>query len=734
MDILFKYFKISILISLFWIVSLFSLKLTFTANDTTFNTVIDDEITYTFDEKIENIISKQDYSLYVSNTKSYLYSDVFIVEIPEEINDFEYNKCIYLISDNIVLKYNFKTIKDLKLNDYILFDLFVDDDYIYVCGMKNNNAVVLKLNQNLEIKEEIELGGDGTEYFFNIKVIDNIYYLIGIKDSISNNSPFKNVGLPNTQKVFIIKYFDEIIDELYFNSCHLSEELTNVIYQEYIYILLSTNEIFILDYDFNVIPSKQYYYQFDNIFIDVDKTIGTYKISNNELFINNEFVFNADDEIILFDTSNNVILYTINNSKITKYNLFIYKIVKNEELILDKFNFDYHTLDNLIIYSPFEKLEKTLLDSTILNKQIHGKYNVTYLIKRPNNKTFSINGKLAIKPYINIIDSGIYKPGKTLSFFGKAYLNGDEIFNGHVVTNSGEYTLKLYDNLFNETIYSFKVIDDYYKDCEIIDFQTEYQVYQNEVVTICLLTKNFNINEIKEIIINNQTHSNFEFIDDEIKIYLDASNNYKIEKYHLNKIILNNAEEIIIDEVVMIKTLKKELNITLDQSLNQDKIVLDYNISDLDKASMYLKTNIYENNKFIKTLINYFDNELSTMEQLNKENITVEHVLVYHNGASLKEVKLLKYDIDSFKKDFIYELKFNVDSSLKQISIYIDYKKVKLNNLIVNDTNILKNINLPNVLNDNKALYLIILGSFTVFSFSLVLLKIKRKRKNKQTN
>ena len=149
---------------------------------------------------------------------------------------------------------------------------------------------------------------------------------------------------------------------------------------------------------------------------------------------------------------------------------------------------------------------------------------------------------------------------------------------------------------------------------------------------------------------------------------------------------------------------------------------------------MYLKTNIYENNKFIKTLINYFDNELSTMEQLNKENITVEHFLVYHNGASLKEVKLLKYDIDSFKKDFIYELKFNVDSSLKQISIYIDYKKVKLNNLIVNDTNILKNINLPNVLNDNKALYLIILGSFTVFSFSLVLLKIKRKRKNKQTN
>ena len=79
-------------------------------------------------------------------------------------------------------------------------------------------------------------------------------YLIGEKDSTSFYSPFKNCGVNNTVKTFMITFDDNIINEVYFNITNKNELFKEVIYDEYIYLVLSTNDIICLDYNLNIIP------------------------------------------------------------------------------------------------------------------------------------------------------------------------------------------------------------------------------------------------------------------------------------------------------------------------------------------------------------------------------------------------------------------------------------------------------------------------------------------------
>lgn len=736
MSIYFKCLKLLILISLIWALGIFTIKLQLKANnENNFNVTIDDEVEYVLEEKVNKILTNKNYTIYITNKNSYLYEEEYINSFNDLIVDFEVSECVYLITDNKLLKYNYKSVKEISFENTTLNDIFIDNKYIYLCGSKNNDSVFYKLNQNLDILDEIVLGGDKFETFINIYVYNNVYYLVGQKDSISNNSPFKNVGKPDTSKIFMIMYYEDIINEVYFNTTTLSENLIDVIFKDYIYLLLDSKEIFKLDYNFNVIPTKQLEYDFDHIFVDINCDVATYKINNNSLFINNLLVKEFDSSILYFDTTISPIVYCVENSKISKYNLFIYQIIKNEELVLTKDNFDYNTLNNLEIYSPFEKLEKRLLESSILNKQVHGTYNVSYQIRRSNNKSFNLDGKLTIKPYINIINNGIYKIGKTLSFFGKAYLNEVEIFNGHVLSEEGNYKLKLFDNNLNQSTYEFSVIDNYYKDCEIVEYKTDYEIFQNDVVRISLFINNFSSEQIKEIIVNDNIYTNYEVIENEIIIYLYPKNYYDISNYYLDKIILENNEEVLINKNITIKTLKTNPIVTLNQSMDNNNIILDYEISDSDKSIMYLETNIYYNEEKFQTIVNYFNNDENfILNNLPKENLKIEHLLIYHTGKNKKTLKLAEYNIEKLRKENLFELTYLVDSNLNKVTFKLNYKNLKLTNLLINNQNILNNINIPNILNNLSINHLVIIGSFIVFSFSLIILKIKRKRKTKQTD
>jgi hypothetical protein len=73
------------------------------------------------------------------------------------------------------------------------------------------------------------------------------------------------------------------------------------------------------------------------------KDTGTYKISNNNLFINNEFVFNTNDEIIFFDTTNSVFSNIIEKTS-DKLGFLSY-------LYGSRMAFDYAS-NRILVYNP----------------------------------------------------------------------------------------------------------------------------------------------------------------------------------------------------------------------------------------------------------------------------------------------------------------------------------------------------------------------------------------------
>ena len=83
---------------------------------------------------------------------------------------------------------------------------------------------------------------------------------------------------------------------------------------------------------------------------------------------------------------------------------------------------------------------------------------------------------------------------------------------------------------------------------------------------------------------------------------------------------------------------------------------------------MYLETNIYYNEEKFQTIVNYFNNDENfILNNLPKENLKIEHLLIYHTGKNKITLKLAEYNIKKLRKDNLFVLTYLFDYMFLQV-------------------------------------------------------------------
>jgi len=693
---------------------------------------VDKESIYEFDEPIENILIDDKYSIYVGNRYSYVVDEKIIFMINDIVIDFIYfNNKFYFISNDTLYLYDNNNLQKEVLGKY-LYDFFITNKTIYLCGELDNDAVIYEYSVNLEYIDEAILGGSGYECFKSINYYNNKIYLIGEKDSTSFYSPFKNCGVNNTVKTFMITFDDNIIDEVYFNITNKNELFKDVIYDEYIYLVLSTNDIICLDYNLNIIPINKNRYPINNLILSINKELLIFKYKDNNLYLNNQLFYQAPFKILKISLKSGYLtIYLIDDYNIIEQVLFEYHIDKNDDLIISKYNYDLNTLNNLEVNSYFEVFKKEIKEyDPYLQKQLDGIYNIKYLITRTNNSTFLIDGRLIIKHYVNIINDGIYKVNKELNFFGKALLNNKEIYNGYIINEPGNYELILEDINNVKRIYKFKVIKNYYLDDPTVTFNADYNISQNSNMEIMLDIDNIDLENIDKIIVNNQEFNNYKINNNYIYLNITGKSYYSIDTYEINKIILKNNQEIIINKLITVKTINTLPSIILNQSSKLGKINLNYEILDESKTIMCLRTDIVENDKVINSYYNYFNNQEINYNEI-KENSVIKQYLLINNGIEIEELLICEYKTSAVDINKLQAIYYKLDLSLNNLSIDLETTNVKYDYLNVENNNLISSIEIISALINYKTI-IILSGSLFLITFIYIL--IRKKIKNKKLN
>lgn len=637
---------------------------------------------------------------------------------------------------------NLTEISDLNNYNLNARGIIIYNETIYAYGEIENDAAVIALTLEDDELNRIILGGTASELFIDAFVLNQKLFLIGEKDSISHESPLQNVGLPNTKKIFILSYdlnLDEQLDQIYFNQIETSEEYLNyLIKDDYFYIKLNSS-ILKIDENLNLLIQDQ------TVNCDLDKNyflfetknkIKTIIENNKKITLDNIKLTNIEGNIFLTKVYNgNLIIYTINQNKINTYKISEYHIEKNDIVTTNRLYPEINFQNKLIINSYFEnlKIEINNLNPTLL-KNIDGVYDITYKITKEDGTFFLIDGKYELKPFINIVEGGIYQIDKELLFYGNAKLNGQIIYNGYKVKEEGNYELKITNANNKETTYHFKIIENYYKDDECITIKPDIVINKNKNFKININFKKDKNTTIRELWINSSKYENFTVQDQQITINLTSDTKYSVKNYHIDKIVYEEDQlyEYPINENYVVMTLKDNPEIYMEKEINNQKITLNYEFNDQDKSFNYLKTELYNGNDLVGVNYNYFNSKIKIMN-LDLKQITCKHYLVSFDGYNTSTTEIMEYEIKNYNYNKFLNSIFTVEQHLNNLKIEMDPVEADLISLSAADNNLIKDLKITdNNLNPKTIIIIssiiIGLGIITLFLFKTKILPFKKEK------
>lgn len=626
------------------------------------------------------------------------------------INYYEINELIYIIYQLDANTYlecldtNYQILNYTVIN-HDINDTFVDSNYIYLVGSRNEDASIWIFNYDLTIKNIYDYGGDGKEEFTNIRIIEDVIYLVGSKDAISNNSCFENSGNIGENKSFIVTLDNSFsIDKsIYLNKQELVEYIDNlIVYDDSLYYLLYTNNntyYYQLSKELKVIESfniNDYitYDQIilldnfnkckDKIFIYMKDDKIFYSVMDNDI----KYVYQVNSyeaNILLLNAYNEqgvIYIHFIKESSLYQIQLTEYHINYINEKIVSYKDSSYLDVNHFSVESYFECLEFKYNNQ--LNEHISlttsGAYDATYTAYTSYGRV-DITTKYNVLPYINIINNGIYKKGYMLEFTDQVYIDNNKAFLGEQLETSKEYNIKhVIDD--REVYYKIYICDDYYKELYLNNIRADYELNSSSYLLYQIeLSKN---RPVEAVYVNNQKYD-FTEHNNIITIKLETKFSNVIETYHIQKIIYTDQSEDIINDVVDIKFLKKTP--LLDVSYKDENII--YNIVDNDKSINNIVIRCYENNNLIdeqNTFLNSYN------YNLNKGIYRIEVVLQYELGTSaLYEEVLFEIELENKHsiEDFINIEIDKTDDSISQLNIKLDKTdRMNILNAQINNTNI----------------------------------------------
>lgn len=622
-----------------------------------------------------------------------------------EIND-KYQKHIYKEDTLYICSKNKIYIIDLNLLSFNTYetDLEIEDftinEYIYLIGSKNKNPKIIVLSKEGDLLKEKEYSGDGYGKFKYIKDTNNELIVILEKDAFFTNDEFLKVGSKNDIKSVVIKLSKtlEIIEIYYFNEYKEKEEVTSLLCDQTIKLMLYTqNEYFLYEFDFDlnllkrqIIETKYDSYLVDNISGDdliLTKYTNGFDINlfNNDLNIN---VYHSDKCLVNFDVVDEGIVFSYSDF-ISLYSE--YHIEKSETLILDKLYYDINSTNHFKVSSFFEILDFSQDYITPYHQHMmSGSYDATYVAKNKYGSNIYISTPVIIKDYVNIINKGIYKTGTKLFFFGKAYLNGEVINNGHSLSEEGEYELVLEDINKNKKVYSFKVVDDYYKDNDHFVMDVDYKVKKSDFIELNIETDNPSL--VNTVIIDDLEYNDFIVTDNTIKVMIKPSDSFGYFTKTINSIKVDDYF-IPINKTFSYLVLKDIPTLDIKTTLVNDEYLIDIYYIDY-------------NNSFVDI---YFDKQTK----------------VFYYTYELGDGILYKQEIAHVDDENVLYQVIKDDS---KITIKINAKTI--NNLYINNEDVyIKDNN-----QINKIIFLFSISSTVIIAILLLITLIIKRIKTRNIN
>lgn len=699
-------------------------------------------------EVVDNFQKPDNYEVTFNHESGYVkYKD-------KKIFSFDYYSLkYYLINNNLYLFYKESFSSSLKMmmfkdgkisidNDlnnplYSEFDINYFHNAFYIASsikeytnekivkeystlLKGINAILLKVNINLELVDVKIHGGELNDYFDSIVSNGDKLYVTGFKDTLSGGTFGNGGGIEKGYFLAVISLSLQVEKYVIFDSFIKSFDIID----KNIYIFLN-EYIHLLDSDLSVksslkIASGCVFGKIMNNFIPVvitEKEINMYDYNEKRLLSTYNFTFQENfidsfiiDDSLYFKTQYGYMRLLIFDQGI-KNNIYIYD--ENEK-----------NIENFTIHGLFKDyIGKGMMDSDF-NPSVFGTYEIIV-----NYGEFDIPIKIKVLERHNVTNGKVYPTGYNLLFSGKGYLNGNPIINNHQIDDDGAYTLTLVGK--DETIdinFFVKTMDIIFTEESIKNW--DYDIFPGEERK---LTLDVNISDefaLNDIIINDSSYP-FELVDNKIIIKFKEYSK-GLHKYVFNSFVFEDKETK--EEYI------KPMNKTLTLKVLSERISLENTITERDNTIEYL-IKINNNKENIRYLKFMADKNNEEVNYVTLENQKI--VLNFQSDGTIKKETIICYLVYDVGKEyyeeeqlFTFEYELNKTNELGTLELSVIENKIDELKINLKNNKYLKTLTI-----DNKDVYKyqeknnlksIIYGLIVLTIFSMIFiinLKLKRKRK-----
>ena len=695
---------------------------------------------------VENIINYNDKHIIIKNDTILLDKEIIKGNlIAHKVNT---NKLYLIVKD---AKNYLYLIKDNKITKQI--EIIMDspkaislcNNSIIIGGSNNNNMRIEKYDETLQLLDSINYIGKGMQMCNQLICIDGYIYVGGIKDAISENKYFKNVGSKNEIKTFIFKLNEDLnlIKDAYFNELMEKEILKDLYqYQDNIGVVIQGDKSYnyVLDKNLNMVSRANIKENVHIVQTNKKHGIGQLYLYQSPNYIKLEIQKNNIVETINMTEgtyiSHNVnkgilYIYYLYNETIYLQELSEYHIDYLETLYLDYFDYDETTLNHFQVDSYLEDLT-TKIDniSPYFVRNQNGKYEITYLLTRENNDEIIIKTPLIVRDYVNIRDGLVYPLGYQLFFFGNAKLNNKSINNGASLNTEGLQTLEITNANGEIKTYNFTVVDSYYKTINLPTMQTDFVMDKNATLWLSLGTK-----EVKSIAVNGINVGKIRKINNEYWAEINKANTPELIKVGYQKLVITEIQysnnEIDKVNYSMILCINKDNpNYAIQETNDKQKLNLKVDVSDEDQSLTNVIVDVYQNNKIIKSYVTNLKNIKITLPKL-AINTPFE---LYVRAKSENENTTLMYYKGKLSKDITIPLTitFNENNnSIKTINIELDLSSTRLQHqqLLLGQNK--QNLSSKYQVTKNNTITIIsIVGSLMIIIFVIIIMLKKKKQQN----
>ena len=611
------------------------------------------------------------------------------------------------------------------------------NDKLYLLSKNHDQAVIIELDKDLSNKKEYELGVDFDTNLIDMKESNDYYYLIATRLGHSENPKFKNVGNYNETKTLIYKLDKRlnIIDICYFNNYEVREIP--------IFLDILNNQLFLVIQT----PNNYIGYTSDLSFKTIKEAFNINNDCEYEKILIGEnldfLLFDYDDHLTL-TTKNELLDLTISHIldlDILNHELVVY--YKDHNHMMKSTIWEYHInqLDNFYIgynighYDFEEDLNHTdainiesyfnevkVFSVNDVDLKTMENQELSLLIKLNDQKVSELNTQLIFIPYINLIDNYCYDSGKTLNFIGQCYLDDQLLPYGssNSVDSEGWHKVKLQvgEEVFH---YQFYIKNNYYMKNDLqYDYDMTVKKEEDAIIYFSLEENQL----ASEVYVNNKSIA-FKQEGNIISFKIPASVRYQVDKYILNKIVIDNISYEMNQEIKLL-TLKKTPTLNIKEE-NQDHLCLDIIVTDTDQTFLYL---VLKNNDEI---IDYQFGEKKTYHFDKTYDKLALYALYDLGDGIIREMMIMEINGEYKAPKDLLTIDVNIDNSLKQIKVewntqdYENIDKITIAKEVVN-YDYQNNYNYTNII---ISMVLSIVIIITVIM--LIIIKMRKTKERKKS-